>query len=151
MIAEYTLFFIITTLITSVLLNLYDEKQILKNTYVECSKVSVKDCEFGLGVFANKNLKKNEIVEVGVMTILKNVDGNENEHLFTWSNDKKTWACGSGCLAFYNHSNSPNVIKVGDIKNNKMKVVALRDIKKGEELRNRYFSATWRDCFQCLR
>ena len=66
MIAEYTLFFIITTLITSVLLNLYDEKQILKNTYVECSKVSVKDCEFGLGVFANKNLKKNEIVEVGV-------------------------------------------------------------------------------------
>ena len=60
MIAEYTLFFIITTLITSVLLNLYDEKQILKNTYVECSKVSVKDCEFGLGVFANKNLKKNK-------------------------------------------------------------------------------------------
>ena len=82
------------------------------------------------------------------MSILNNVDGNENDHLFTWSDDKTTWACGSGCLPYYNHSNEPNIKKVGDLVNNTMKIVALRDINKDEELRNRYMSAKWRKCFK---
>ena len=45
------------------------------------------------------------------MIPLKNVDGNENPHLHTWSEDRKTWAC-SGCLAHYNHSETPNMKKM---------------------------------------
>jgi hypothetical protein len=117
-------------------------------TQVECSKVDVKESEFGLGCFANCDIKKDEVVEKGVMLPLPGVDGNEYEHLFTWSEDRKLWASGSGCLPFYNHSNEPNIAKIGDLKANRLKVVALRDIAKGEELRNRYMSSTWRACFQ---
>ena len=104
--------------------------------------------DVGYGVFAQKDLRKDETVETGLVTVLQGVDGNKNPHLFTWSNDRQTWAAGSGCLPFYNHSDEPNVKKVGDLINNTMKVVALRDIKEGEELRNTYFSKSWRACFQ---
>jgi hypothetical protein len=115
---------------------------------VECSRVTVRDSEFGLGVFANKNLKQGEVIEKGVMTPLPGVDGDRHPHLFTWSDDRKLFAMASGCLPFYNHSDSPNVIKIGDLEGNRMRVVALRDIRAGEELRNRYFSKAWRGCFQ---
>ena len=118
------------------------------DTEVDCSKVDVRECEFGLGCFANRNIKKNEVVERGVMMPLPNVDGNEHDHLFTWSENRKLWACGSGCLPFYNHSNEPNIAKVGNLQTNRMEIIALRDIAKGEEMRNRYMSSTWRACFQ---
>jgi SET domain-containing protein len=82
------------------------------------------------------------------MAKLVNVDGHENPHLHTWSDDKKTWAIGSGCFSYYNHSDEPNIKKVGDLKNDTMKIIALRDIKKGEELRNSYMSKSWRKCFK---
>ena len=44
-----------------------------------------------------------------------------------------------------------NMKKIGDLQNDKMIVVALRDIKSGEELVSRYYSASWRKCFQELK
>lgn len=117
---------------------------------INCSKVKVDVCEFGYGVFANQDISKDEIIETGLMYIINGVDGNDNEHLFTWSDDRKTWAGASGCIPFYNHSDNPNIKKVGDLKNNKMLIIALRDIKKGEELRNTYYSSKWRKCFSKL-
>jgi len=117
---------------------------------VNCSKVKVDISEFGYGVFSNQDIKKDEVIETGLMYIVNSVDGNKNEHLFTWSDDRQTWAGASGCIPFYNHSENPNIKKVGDLKNNKMLIVALRDIKKGEELRNTYYSAKWRECFKKL-
>ena len=114
---------------------------------VNCSKVNVNKGKYGWGVFANNDYKTGEILETGLMMRLTNVDGNENPYLFTWSDDKKTWACGSGCLPFYNHSNYPNIRKIGDLQNDIMTIVALRDIKQGEELFNKYYSAPWRTCF----
>ena len=118
------------------------------NSLVDCSKLEVKQCQLGIGVFAKVDIKKGEIVEVGLMTPLVNVDGNENPHLHTWSDDRKTWACSSGCLAFYNHSDNPDANKVGDLKNNTIVVYALRDIKADEEIRTKYMSKQWRQCFQ---
>jgi len=118
---------------------------------INCSKVYVDVCKFGYGVFAKQDISKGEIVETGLMCRMINVDGNENSHLFTWSDDRKTWASGSGCLPFYNHtSNEPNIKKIGDLVNDKMTIVALKDIKKGEELYNTYYSASWRKCFKDL-
>jgi len=119
--------------------------------YVNCSRVYVDKCEFGFGVFANEDILEGEIVETGLMYIIDGVDGNNNPHLFTWSNDRKTWAGASGCIPFYNHSNEPNIKKVGDLVNNTMTIVALRNIKKGEELRNTYYSSKWRKCFKELK
>lgn len=119
--------------------------------YVKCDKVYVDKCEYGYGVFAKDDIKEGDVVEKGLMYRLINVDGNENPHLFTWSNDKSVWAGGSGCLPFYNHATTPNIKKIGDLEKNIMTIVALKDIKKGEELRNTYHSHKWRKCFSDLK
>ena len=117
--------------------------------FVICDDVSVQKSEIhGLGCFARRDFKEGEIIEVGIMTPLEGVDGHINPHLFTWSDDRSVWACGSGCLPFYNHSENPNVLKKGDLKNNTMKIIALKDISKGEELTSYYYSKDWRKCFQ---
>jgi len=115
---------------------------------IDCSKVYVKKNELGVGVYAKQMIKKGEVVEIGLMTPLKNVCGHENPHLHTWSDDRKTWACSSGCLAFYNHSDNPNMKKVGDLINNTMVCYALRTIYEDEEIRSTYMSKPWRRCFQ---
>ena len=102
----------------------------------------------GLGVFAKVPFKKGDIIERAIMMPLVNVDGNINPHLHTWSDDRKIWATGTGYVAFYNHSENPNIIKDGDIINNTMKVIAKKDIKAGEELCSYYMSKPWRYCFQ---
>jgi len=127
---------------------LVPESEFNRETEIDCSKVDVRECEFGLGCFANRNIKKDEVIEIGLMTPMEGVDGNEYEHMFTWSEDRKLWAVGSGCLPFYNHSDTPNIVKIGHLDTNRMEIVALRDIQAGEELRNRYMSASWRACFK---
>ena len=117
---------------------------------IDCHKAYVEAAPHGLGVFADVDLEEGEVVEVGVMYRLNNGDGNENPHLFTWSDDRKTWAGGSGCLPFYNHSDEPNIKKIGDLPNDNMEIIALRNINKGEELLSKYFSSEWRSCFKNL-
>jgi len=117
-------------------------------SFVDCSNVCVQKGKYGYGVFAGKDFKAGEVIEKGVMCRMVNVDGNENHHLFTWSDDRKIWASGSGCLPFYNHSDTPNIVKKGDLINDLMTIYALVDIKKGDELVNTYFSKQWRACFQ---
>jgi hypothetical protein len=127
-------------------------KQIPENDYVNCSLIEVKESEFGYGCFARENFEKGQIIERCLMTPLVGLQNGEDfPHLHTWSDDRKLWALASGCLHFYNHSDDPNVKKVGNLKENTLYVIALRDIEKGEELRSRYMSAKWRKCFQDLQ
>jgi SET domain-containing protein len=124
------------------------EEQAKQMGLVNCSKVYVAPSKLGgCGVFAKNNYKKGELLETGLMMVLNNVDGNENPHLFTWSDDRKTWAAGSGSIPFYNHSDEPNIKKKGNLADNTMMIVALKDIKQHDELLNTYMSATWRKCF----
>jgi len=102
----------------------------------------------GFGVFAKVAFKKGDIIERAIMMPLVNVDGNENPHLHTWSDDRRIWATGTGYVSLYNHSDLPNVIKDGDIVNDTMTVIAKRDIEAGEELCSFYMSKPWRLCFQ---
>lgn len=125
----------------------YDPSEWDRMGRVNCSKVFVDVSEHSLGVFAHGTIRKGEIVETGLVMRLKNVDGNENPHLLTWSDDRSVWGMSSGCIPFYNHSSCPNVKKVGDLANDKIIIVALRDIEKREELRDTYYSAKWRTCF----
>lgn len=130
---------------------LFDKSERQQMGLVNCSKVYVDKSKFGLGVFAKQDIKAGEIIETGLMYRLVNVDGNENPHLFTWSDDRSVWAAGSGCLPYYNHtSGEPNMKKIGDLVNDTMVVIALRDVKAGEELVSQYYSASWRKCFKNL-
>ena len=130
----------------------WNEQERISMGLVNCSKVYVDKATYGNGVFTKQDLAQGEIIETGLMMRMTNVDGNENSHLFTWSDDRQTWAAGSGCLPFYNHtSGQPNIKKCGDLVNDTMVVVALRDIKIGEELVSKYYSASWRKCFSDLK
>ena len=130
----------------------WNEQERISMGLVNCSKVYVDKATYGNGVFAKQDFVQGEIIETGIMMRMTNVDGNENSHLFTWSDDRQTWAAGSGCLPFYNHTNGePNIKKCGDLINDTMVVVALRDIKMGEELVSKYYSASWRKCFSDLK
>lgn len=120
-----------------------------KNSLVVCDDVSVLPSELGgFGCFANRDFKSGEIIEKGIVYRLNNVDGNINPHLFTWDNERTLFVGASGCLPWYNHSDTPNIKKVGDLNKDTLDIVALRDIKQGEELCNRYISKPWRECFQ---
>ena len=118
------------------------------NNYIDCSKVYIDKGIIGLGVYAKQDIHLNELIERGILEVIKGVDGNINPHLFTWSHDRNVWASGSGCLPYYNHSDKPNIIKKADLINNTMEIYALEFIPKGTELRNTYFSKKWRKCFQ---
>lgn len=120
-----------------------------KKSLVNCNDVSVLPSKLGgFGVFANRDFKKGETIEKGIVYRLINVDGNINPHLFTWNDERTLFVGASGCLPWYNHSDTPNIKKVGDLKNDTLDIVALEDIKAGDELCNRYISKTWRECFQ---
>eukprot|EP00933_Yihiella_yeosuensis_P037081 TRINITY_DN30930_c0_g1_i1.p1 TRINITY_DN30930_c0_g1~~TRINITY_DN30930_c0_g1_i1.p1 ORF type:complete len:156 (-),score=31.64 TRINITY_DN30930_c0_g1_i1:525-992(-) len=120
---------------------------------VDCSKVHVKpDAYGGAGAFAACDIKAGELVEKGIVRVLKNVDGNENPYIFTWSDEipNKTWANGSGASTFYNTGTEEqsNTHMERDFKNNSFVITATRDIKKGEELLHVYKSKSWRTCFK---
>lgn len=114
---------------------------------VNCDKVEVQKGELGLSVFARVDIKEGDIIETALMIPLKNVSGEDNPHLHTWSEDRNTWACSSGVVAYYNHSDTPNAKKYGNLNNNTLVVKALSDIKAGQEIRTKYMSKSWRKCF----
>ena len=123
---------------------------------IDCSQVYVTHSKMtdGLGAFAKKEFKKNEVIEIGLAYIV-DLDGNTNDHVFTWydkSNpfNKPKWACCSGCVTYYNTSLNPNVKMIRDFENNTFKIVALTDIEANEELHHTYKSLQWRKCFNEL-
>ena len=122
------------------------------NTLIECSKVSVRQSNIknaGLGAFANTFIKKDEIVEYGLVRLV-DCDGHNNPYLFTWSEDKTKWGYASGCATFYNSKIDSNTCIIRDFEKLKYKIIAKKDIQKGEELTHTYRSLKWRKCFTNL-
>jgi len=121
----------------------------MNKTFVECSKVSVRNSYIknaGLGAFANTFIKSGEIIEIGLVKQV-DCDGHKNPYLFTWSKDKTVWVYASGCATFYNSSNNPNTRIERDFKNFSYKIFAICDIEKNAELTHTYISLKWRKCF----
>jgi len=121
--------------------------------YSDILKVYVGNSKHGYGVFAKEKINKDEVVEKGLMQVYDNIDGKNNQYLFTWKNPDNTDTCaaGTGFIAIYNHSENPNIESIRDYKLNTLTFVATRDIKKGEELFHKYKSISWRDAFKGLR
>jgi len=117
---------------------------------VDCSKVIVKNTNtMGLGAFANQNIKRDDLIEKGVVRRIDS-DGHKSPYLFTWSEDRTVWAFASGCATFYNTSLDPNTRFVRNYIADTFEIYALIDIKVGEELTHKYKSLEWRECFQEL-
>ncbi len=126
-----------------------------QKVYVSKSLFSSKNNEF-LGVFAKTDIKKDELIEKGIVRLLSDgensfFDGMNNPYVFTWSNDipNYKWAIGSGCSTFYNTAleKDANTRMVRYFKENKFEIFAKKDIKKDEELTHTYKSLLWRSSF----
>ena len=132
---------------------------------IDCSKVYVKTSSFSTennifdGVFINVDIKKDELVEKGLVRRLsdnknKVFDGMNNPYVFTWSEDvpNYTWAIASGCATFYNTNSKEkaNTRMVRYYDEDRFEIYAIKDIKKDEELTHTYKSLKWRTVFKKL-
>ena len=122
---------------------------------VDCSKVIVKKSAIpgaGVGAYSICNIFKGDLVERGIARVLADIDGHINPFVFTWSDDdpNTTWAIVSGCATFYNtcSEENANTIMLRDFKRCIWEIIAIKDIKPGEELVHVYKSKKWRACFQ---
>ena len=104
----------------------------------------------GHSAYANVDIKKGELIEKGLARRVE-TDGHKNPYVFTWSDDRKTWAFGSGCATFYNTSRNPNTIMTRYFDEDRFEIHAKQDIKKDTELTHTYRSLEWREAFEDLR
>ena len=96
----------------------------------------------GRGVFANKNYKKDDIVEICpcIKTEMDMVNGKIRDYIFGY--DEKMALVALGYCSMYNHSDTPNVAYLS-LDDEKMQITAIKNIKKGDEMFFSYGEDYW--------
>jgi len=98
----------------------------------------------GRGVFAQRNFKKGEVIEISPVIVFsaEEIDSLELTQLcnyyFAWGPDSKDAAIALGYGSLYNHSYTPNARYYKDFDNSLLKYVCIRDIRKDEEITINY-------------
>ncbi len=101
-------------------------------------KIEVKESPGkGRGVFALKNIKKSEVIEVAPLIVLEfsefiGTNWNSMFDYYFWLDDFVVLALGYGSL--YNHTDENNAKYEINKDKKEMKITALKDISKGEEV-----------------
>ncbi len=108
--------------------------------------IAVRDVKRkGRGVFALKNFKRGELIEICPALIIPkrqadNVMKSKLEHYaFDWDKDDIALILGYGMI--YNHSYAPNAKMVHDIGKKKSEIWAIGPIKAGDEILVNYNGA----------
>ncbi len=97
----------------------------------------------GRGVFTNKNIPANTVIEISPVIELsekerKQIEGTKLYHyIFEWGKSKRKAGMALGYISMYNHSFEPNCEYEMDYENGNMTIRTIKSVKKGEEL---YFS-----------
>jgi len=105
----------------------------------------------GRGVFAGVSIKKGETIEkCPLIMIPKHDTSNLREsilvtYFFYFGKDKEQLAVVLGFGSLYNHSYTPNAVYKIKPKEERIDFVAIRDIKKDEEITFNYNSGTPND------
>lgn len=92
----------------------------------------------GVGVFCIEDILNGEIIESCQLIILNEKDTKAIDdtflynYYFSWENNGSAICLGNGSL--YNHSIAPNAKYIKDLDNNKIVFIAIKDIKKDEEI-----------------
>lgn len=95
-------------------------------------KIEVKTSTMhGFGVFAVKNIKKDELIEKCHVIVTKGGDKVLEDYYFD-ANGKDAIFFGYGCI--YNHSDEPNTDYTINMKSKLATFKACKQIKKGEEI-----------------
>ena len=110
------------------------------NSLLEVKYVSPKK---GRGLFAKKNIQSGKTIEVANIILIPNKDYEIiqktciYDYIFTWDDPTQPEhmnAIAMSICQFMNHSYEPNVQYYYDYKKQTIDYIALKDIKKGEEL-----------------
>ncbi len=111
------------------------------NDILEVKFISAKK---GKGVFANKDIRKDTIIDVAHVIPLPNKDYKRifktilYNYCYIWEDPKHNPeyknAISLSVSQFINHSYNPNVRYIYDYDNNCIEFETLRDISKGEEM-----------------
>lgn len=106
----------------------------------------------GRGVFAIRDIKKGEAIEIApVVTVSKdNIKENgeaPDGYLLTWDEDTagEEYCMPLGYIMMYNHGSAPNMALENDMEEYTITARASRDIKAGEELTWDYACDLWFD------
>lgn len=108
--------------------------------------------EKGRGVFACRDISKDEIIEISPVVpvakgnIVENGDAPDG-YLLQWDTDTpgEEYAMPLGYVMLYNHSSEPTIVIESDLTEYTMTVKAARNIKAGEELTWDYACELWFD------
>ncbi len=106
--------------------------------------------EKGRGVFALRDIKKGEVIEVApVVPVSKEAITANGEapdgYLLEWDGnyENEEYCMPLGYIMMYNHSDEPNLHLDQDFDKYTMTATAMRDVKKGEELCWNYGCDKW--------
>ncbi|MFX1337443.1 MAG: SET domain-containing protein-lysine N-methyltransferase [Promethearchaeota archaeon] len=114
------------------------------DTLLEIIYISPKK---GKGIFAKRFIKKGTLVEIGHVILLSNKDYDQiqdtilYQYVFEWDDPNKPDFQNAIALSqcqFFNHSYKPNLKYAYDYENQTIEYIAIRNIKKGEELTVNY-------------
>ena len=106
------------------------------------AKVSTSAGRAARGVVAAKTFRKGESIEVAPVIVVPQSQGAAlkqtkiDDYAFQWGGGSTAVALGFGSL--YNHSYSPNAQYHQDTTNQCMKFVAIRPIRRGEQITINY-------------
>jgi len=118
-----------------------------KNRTYDSAKVSYGyTADKGLGVFARRDIKDGEVIEVAPILILnQRAMGVEtlNDYLFVYDENEETFALPLCYGALYNHSDEPNAKWSIDYDNQQMRFIAKTNILTGQEITVSYGENYW--------
>lgn len=105
--------------------------------------ICIKDTgKYGRGLYATRDIKKDELIEVSPVIVLPKEDWGYLEktsllyYSFYWGEDDTAIALGLGSL--FNHSYTPNINYENNQENLSIDFYALHDISLGEHLTINY-------------
>lgn len=99
----------------------------------------------GIGLFADEDIPKGTVIwefdpglDISITkdeySRLSSVSKQFFDHYGYWSDELDIYICAADGWRFTNHSKNPNTGTINSSKGNEGQDVALRDIKKGEEI-----------------
>tara|TARA_R100001440_G_scaffold49766_1_gene69692 strand:- start:9735 stop:10097 length:363 start_codon:yes stop_codon:yes gene_type:complete len=102
----------------------------------------------GVGVFADRNILKDEVIESCFYVVIDNDDIKKNsrldDYLFQSPDNDEDYYCVLGAGMIYNHGSDPNAEwQISETDNRFLEFVALRDIAAGEEIVHHYGEDYW--------
>ena len=104
----------------------------------------VKECKYGRGIFATRNISKGELIHVAPVIIspsneYKNLKKTIFvEYVFWWGENLEECALALGYGSLFNHSYTPNALYKLNLTQKTIDFYAHTDIKEGEEIMINY-------------